>query len=73
MPTGSEKIIKSEDGSDISTIAAGTPGKTAIVFIHGMAMSFAAWTHLFDNPALSSDFYLVSLRFFFHRNGAVRY
>jgi len=61
----SEKVIKSEDGTDISTISGGTPGKAAIVFIHGMTMSFAVWTHLFDNPALSKDFYLVSAHFMF--------
>ena len=56
-----ERAVKSDNESSIFTISSGTTGKTPVVFIHGMAMSVAAWTRLIDNAALTKDYHLASL------------
>jgi len=55
-----EKVLKSQDGSDVYAVAVGNPKNPPIVFVHGLAMNIVVWDRLFANQELTKNFYLVS-------------
>ena len=54
------KFVRSKDGTQVWTHAAGNPTKPAVVFIPGFSCTALAFEKQFDDPKLLENLYLVS-------------
>ena len=53
------KILASTDGTKIYAEAVGNPGHPALVLVHGLGLTGAAFDKQFEDPRLSDSLYLV--------------
>ncbi|KAK0444612.1 Alpha/Beta hydrolase protein [Desarmillaria tabescens] len=53
------RYIASQDGTRIWADAAGTPGKPAVIFIHGLLCSSLNWVNQFNDKRLLNNLYMI--------------